>query len=96
VSEKCPTLVYDFELQRWRLRPQGLRWSEMVLGRRATQRMLATDGVVTVSAYRVFDGRTFYTDPVTNAASSAGGGVLYRIRVRLKEPTKQVVEEFTE
>lgn len=75
-------MTYDFERGRWRSRPYALRWSQMVLGRRATQATLRRDRVVLVSAYRVTGDRLFYTDPVCGAR--AGPGVLYRIRVRLK------------
>jgi hypothetical protein len=74
---------YDFQRRRWMARPQGLRWSEMVLGRRATQARVWETGEATVSAYRFADGRVFYSDPVIEG-SAPGPGVLYRIRVRLK------------
>jgi hypothetical protein len=83
--------TYDWKLRRWgRYRPAGMRWSEIVLGRRAVQRALCADRQVVVSAYRVTDGRLFYTDPV-QPDSRAGPRVLYRIRVKLK-PHVQVPE----
>lgn len=74
---------YSLTKRRWLFRPATLRWSQMVLGRRATQKQLLDVGVATVSCYRVKDGRLFYTDPVTEG-SKPGPRVLYRIRVRLK------------
>ena len=76
---------YDFTRARWIARPDGIRWSEMVLGRRAVQRRILETGCATVSAYRLKDGRTFYTDPV-DGMNKPGSGVLYRVRVRLKTP----------
>lgn len=74
---------YDHTRKRWIERPSGIRWSEMVLGRRAVQRRILETGCATVSAYRLKDGRTFYTDPV-GGMNKPGPGFLYRIRVRLK------------
>lgn len=60
-----------------------MRKSEFVLGRKACKRAFAKGEEIRVSAYKVGDGRTFYTDPVIEA-SRAGPGVLYRIKVKPK------------
>lgn len=75
--------AYDWKRQRWIMRPHGVRWSEMLLGRRAVQAHLLQNGEATVSAYRTADGRIFYTDPV-DPEGKPGPGVIYRIRVRIK------------
>lgn len=78
--------LYDYDRERWISRPSGVRWSQMVLGRRAVQRHILKTRCVTVSVYRTLDGRLFYTDPVSSE-SKPGPGVLYRIRVRLRVGT---------
>lgn len=80
-----PLVEYDWHAMRWRgMRPMGMRWSEMVLGRCDTQRRcIAQKGRVTVSAYRVRDGRLLY--PSANPQTPPGPRVIYRIHVKLKE-----------
>lgn len=74
---------YDFHNKRWYRRPQGVRWSEMVLGRMACHRTLLEKGEITVSCYDYLGVRR-YTDPVKCPPERAGPTVLYRIRIRLK------------
>lgn len=64
-------------------RLQAMRRSEFVLGRRLTRARLAETGRAVVSVY-AYNGRLRYTDPVLDT-TRAGKGVLYRIRVQLRE-----------
>lgn len=83
-------MEYDYERKRWAgFRPHSMRWSQMVLGRRACQARIAQTGELTVSAYKTSDGRVFFTDPV-DRDKKAGQGVIYRINVRLKEGVRRI------
>lgn len=64
---------------------RALRKTDYVLGRRPTREALqsARDAPVTVSAY-LYEGVMRYAGPCTEG-SKAGPGVLYRVRVRLKQ-----------
>lgn len=61
-------------------RPDGRKWSQMVAGRLAAYDKMWRGEAFTVSAYRVSDGRIFYTDPV-DPRGRAGRGVLDRIHI---------------
>jgi hypothetical protein len=74
---------YDFSRGRWHKRPSTHRWSEMVLGKRATSLAFFTNGTVLVSCF-LCKGRRHYSDPVMDLERKAGPTVLYRIRVKLK------------
>ncbi len=76
-------MKYDYDRGRWPQRPPGVRWSQMVLGPRATQRVIRDKGEVVVSAYDTRDGRRFYV--AAPAEGRPGPGVKYRIRVRMKK-----------
>ena len=85
ILEQRKQAPYSFKRGRWGCaRPYPLRWSEMVLGRRATQAAIIEQGAVTVSCYETRWGSRFFTNPV-NPRNRAGSRVLYRIRVTLKE-----------
>lgn len=75
---------YDFHRRRWYDKPLGSKWSDYVIGPMANHRELLENGRVTVSVYRTRDGVIRYTQPVSSPAKEAGPGVLYRVRVRLK------------
>jgi len=75
---------YDRRLKRWYRRPMTHRWSEMVLGRREVSIALIETGTVLVSCYR-YKNRLRYSGPVKNEQNQAGPGVLYRIRVKMKQ-----------
>lgn len=64
-------------------KPPGVRWSQMLLGRRVTQDILEKRGEVVLSAYDTQDGRRFYAE--CPFEGPPGPRVLYRIRVKLKD-----------
>jgi hypothetical protein len=78
--------VYNLTRRRWYSKKIGTRWGSYVLGRRRCSIRLLEHGELVVSAYKTQKGDLRYTDPVTSKASKAGPGVLYRVRVKLKQP----------
>lgn len=75
-------MQYDHERGRWPARPPGVRWSQMILGPCATQRVVRERGEAVVSAYDTSDGRRMYV--VCPKEGRPGPRVKYRVRVRLK------------
>ena len=68
---------------RWRKPLKDGARSAFAACRRKSIEALLKYGQITVSAYKVSDGRMFYTDPI-GPKNVPGPGVLYRVRIKLK------------